>query len=698
MPMKILVVDDSATDRVLIERILSEYDVLTACDGVDAMKQIDANSEIGLIILDLNMPRMNGFEVLEVLKSEEKYKGIRTIILTNYDELDSEIKGLELGAVDYIRKPIHLASLKTRVGIHLELIKTQQQLEQKLVEQRSTFDTIFNQAPIGISISYSSDSSNAISDVDTQINSIFEQIAGRTKEEMIELGWANITHPEDLEKDLEYYRKLKSGEIESYAMEKRFVRPDGSIVWVEMTVASLKLMGESEIAHIALLKDITRRKAIEENLKYSYEHDSWTGLYNRNYMENLLESDSRRGFHEKRAVVSINLSAMQSLTTTYGFHYTQELNKKIADILGQYCNGGRVLFNIYENRFAFYIKGYEDKNELTEFSEEIAKNLEPLLISERIGGGIGIVEIDEENGRDVDGLLKKLLITSERAIDIDNREIGICFYDAAIEEQMVREQEIKRALTEISADESCSRLFLQYQPIIDLKTDAIIGFEALSRLNIDKLGLVPPLEFIPIAEKTKLIVPIGRRIMLQAFRFLKRLNDLGHSSIGISINVSAIQLLRDDFASSLFRMIKDARVHPENICIEITESVVASNYEEMNRILGELSDSKIHIAIDDFGTGYSSLARERDLNVNCLKIDKSFINRLMYLKSEEAITSDIISMAHKLGHCVVAEGVEYQKQREYLERWGCDRIQGYLISKPLNEEAAIEFLKTYNHW
>ena len=696
--MKILVVDDSATDRVLIERILSEYDVLTACDGVDAMKQIDANNEIGLIILDLNMPRMNGFEVLKVLKSEEKYEGIRTIILTNYDELDNEIKGLELGAVDYIRKPIHLASLKTRVGIHLELIKTQQQLEQKLVEQRSTFDTIFNQAPIGISISYSSDSSDAISDVDTQINSMFEQIAGRTKEEMIELGWANITHPEDLEKDLEYYKKLKSGEIESYAMEKRFVRPDGSIVWVEMTVASLKLMGESEIAHIALLKDITRRKAIEENLKYSYEHDSWTGLYNRNYMENLLESDSRRGFHEKRAVVSINLSAMQSLTTTYGFHYTQELNKKIADILGQYCNGGRVLFNIYENRFAFYIKGYEDKNELTEFSEEIAKTLEPLLITERISGGIGIVEIDEENGRDVDGLLKKLLITSERAIDIDNREIGICFYDAAIEEQMVREQEIKRALTEIAADESYSRLFLQYQPIIELKTDVIIGFEALSRLNIDKLGLIPPLEFIPIAEKTKLIVPIGRRIMLQAFRFLKRLNDLGHSSIGVSINVSAIQLLRDDFTSSLFQMIKDARVHPEKICIEITESVVASNYEEMNRILGKLSDSGIHIAIDDFGTGYSSLARERDLNVNCLKIDKSFINRLMYLKSEEAITSDIISMAHKLGHCVVAEGVEYQKQREYLERWGCDKIQGYLISKPLNEEAAIEFLKTYNHW
>jgi PAS domain S-box-containing protein len=828
MSMKILVVDDSATDRVLIERMLSEYDVLTACDGVDAMKQIDTNNDIGLIILDLNMPRMNGFEVLEVLKSEDKYKGIRTIILTNYDELDNEIKGLELGAVDYIRKPIHLASLKTRVGIHLELIQMQQQLERKLTKQILTFDMIFNQAPIGIAISYDVDRHERIGNFDTRINSTVEKITGRTEEELIELGWAKITHPDDLEKDLEYYEKLKSGEIKHYSMEKRYIKPDGSIVWVEMTVASFSLLDGGSISQIVLLQDITRRKAIEadliesersksvllshlpgmayrcnydrewtmqyvsdgcleltgympeslinnrdlsfndviapeyrellwdewkerlaqrrtikqeyeivtadgtrkwvlemgegifdeqgtvealegiiidisitkkieQNLRYSYEHDSWTGLYNRNYLENLLESDSRRGFHERRAVVSINLSAMQSLTITYGFHYTQELIKKIADVLSQYCDDGRVLFKTYENRFAFYIKGYEDKNELTEFSEVVVRTLEPILISERISGGIGVVEIDEENGRDVDGLLKRLLITSERAINIDNREIGICFYDAAIEEQMVREQEIKRALTEISADESCSRLFLQYQPIIDLKTDAIIGFEALSRLNIDKLGLVPPLEFIPIAEKTKLIVPIGRRIMLQAFRFLKRLNDLGHSSIGISINVSAIQLLRDDFASSLFRMIKDARVHPENICIEITESVVASNYEEMNRILGELSDSKIHIAIDDFGTGYSSLARERDLNVNCLKIDKSFINRLMYLKSEEAITGDVISMTHKLGHCVVAEGVEYEKQREYLEKWGCDRIQGYLISKPLDEKDAITFLEKYNH-
>ena len=828
MSAKILVVDDSTADRLMIEKMLNQYDVLTACDGIEAMQQIDENEEIQLVILDLNMPRMNGFEVLAALKSDERYKRVRTIILTNYEELENEIKGLELGAVDYIRKPISLDALKVRVNIHLELLRSQLMAEQRLAEQKSTFERIFNQAPIGISISYGSDSSDGISGVDTQINSMFEQIVGRTKEEMIELGWAKITHPDDLEKDLSYYKKLKSGEIEDYSMEKRFVRPDGSIVWVEMTVASLNLPNQKEIPHIALLKDITRRKTIEadliesersksvllshipgmayrcnydrewtmqyvsagcfeltgytpeslinsrdlsfndliapeyreflwyewrerlakrepvkqeyeivtadgtrkwvlemgegifdergrvealegividissrkkfeNDLRYRSEHDNWTGLYNRHYLESLLESDASKRAAGKRAIVSINLSPVQSLTATYGFHYTQDLVKKIADMLTQFCNDKQILFNTYENRFAFYLKGYEDKNELTNFSIEIAKQLEPILLMERTSGGIGVVEIDEGNEKDVDLLLRRLLITSEKAIDIYDRDIGVCFYNEEIEKQMIREQEITLELAKISTEEEDYGLFLQYQPILDLKSDRIISFEALSRLNIDKLGIVPPLEFIPIAEKTKLVVPIGRKIILQALRFLNELKRNGHRSIGVSINISAIQLLRDGFADSLLEMIEQTQANPKNVGLEITESVFASNHDEINRILGRLSDTGIHIAIDDFGIGYSSLARERDLNVNCLKIDKSFIDRLMYLETDDAITSDIISMAHKLGHCAIAEGVEHEKQREYLEKWGCDKIQGYLISRPLDEKAAIEFLKTYNH-
>lgn len=696
MPVKILVVDDSAADRLMIEKMLSEYDLLTASDGVEAMQRIDEHEEIQLIILDLNMPRMNGFEVLAALKADDRYKRVRTIILTNYEELEDESKGLELGAVDYIRKPITINALKVRVNIHLELLRSRQLEEQKQVELKSMFNTIFSRAPIGISISYASGPQDKNVDPETQINSAFEQITGRTKEELIELGWASITHPDDLEKDLENYRKLKSGEIQSYTMEKRFVRPDGSSVWVEMTVASFHLPGESESGHIALLKDISSRKEFENTLRYSSEHDSWTGLYNRNYLKTLLEGDDENRLRVKRALVSVDLSTVQSLTSTYGFQYTQDLIKKIADMLRQFCTDRRLLFNTYENQFAFYLKGYKDKNELTKFSIEVAKQLEPVLLMERIKGGIGVIEIGEGDEKDVDLLLRRLLVTSEKAFNIYDRNIGICFYNEEIEKQMVREQQITLELAKISTDEKDFGLFVQFQPILDLKSNKISSFEALARLSIEGLGPVPPLEFIPIAEKKNLVVPIGRKIILQALGFLNKLKRSGYGSIGVSINVSAIQLLRDGFTDSLLEMIEQTQVLPKNVGLEITESVFASNHEKINRILGKLSDIGIHTAIDDFGIGYSSFARERDLNVNCLKIDKSFIDRLQYLESDDAITSDIISMAHKLGHFTIAEGVEHERQKEYLEKWGCDRIQGHLISKPLDEEDAIKFLEKYN--
>ena len=202
MLTKILLVDDSASDRLIIKNMLSDYNVLVACDGIEAMRQIDEHDDIDLIILDLNLPNMDGFQVLEALKSDERYNKLRTIILTNYDELDNEIKGLELGAVDYIRKPIHIDSLRIRVNIHAELLRIQKILEQKIYEQGLTFDTIFKQAPIGIAISHSMEPFNTNKSIIISMNPMFEQITGRTKEELLELGWANITHPDDLEEDI----------------------------------------------------------------------------------------------------------------------------------------------------------------------------------------------------------------------------------------------------------------------------------------------------------------------------------------------------------------------------------------------------------------------------------------------------------------------------------------------------------------
>ena len=193
---------------------------------------------------------------------------------------------------------------------------------------------------------------------------------------------------------------------------------------------------------------------------------------------------------------------------------------------------------------------------------------------------------------------------------------------------------------------------------MDLHTDSVSGFEALARLSTEKLGLVSPLEFIPIAEKTKLIIPLGEKVIIEAFQFLNRLKANGYDSLGVSINISAIQLLSPDFSSRLFELISEMNVNPGNISIEITESVFAADYDHINNIIEKLRAVGIRVAIDDFGTGYSSLAREKELKVDCLKIDKFFVDKLLDTDPNSAITSDIISMSHKLGHCTIAEGVE----------------------------------------
>jgi len=827
MPIKVLLVDDSGTDRLIISDMLSEYCIYTACDGIEAMRTLDEHEDIDLLILDLNMPVMDGFQVLERIREDKRFHKLRTIILTNYDELDNEIRGLKLGAIDYIRKPIHMASLKARIEVHIALLSAQQALEHQLDEQKLTFEKIFDQAPIGIAISHSSDP-NHPEDSFARINPVFEQITGRSKEELISLGWAKITHPDDLEEDMRYFRKLQNGEIKSYAMDKRYIKPDGSIVWVHMVVAPLSLSNDKFYNHICLVQDITGnkaiekalkesersksvlishlpglayrcncdrewtmqyvsegcynltgyapesllynrdlsyndiispeyrellwnkwmeilkerkpfkyeyeiitasgekkwvlemgqgiynddgkfealegivldisdRKAIENTLKYNYEHDRWTGLCNRDYLESLFNDNAWRNKHQKEALVGINLNAVQLLTAKYGFQYTQNLIIKASEALNQHANENRLLFHTYENRFAFFIIDYKDKNELLDFGNTIAETLESQFETDRIGGGIGILEIEEnQKDDDIDSLLRRLLIASERSVSLFGKDFDIYFYDTELEALVNRERDIEEALHVVAeADDTNNDLFLMFQPIVDSRTGSIWGFEALARLKTEKLGFVSPAEFIPITEKTKLILPIGEKVIIKAFHFLNTLKARGYDDLFVTINISAIQLLKPDFTGRLFELMDAMQINPKNVGLEITESVFASDYKNINRIIEKLRNAGIYIAIDDFGTGYSSLAREYELNVNCLKIDKYFIDRLMDTDIKKTIAGDIISMAHRLGHSTVAEGVECETQLQYLREFGCDKIQGYLFSKPLDEENAIKFLQDH---
>jgi PAS domain S-box-containing protein len=238
MSAKILVVDDSGIDQKIIASMLVTYNVLLANDGIEALRMIEDNPDIDIMLLKLDLPNMDGLQVLEIMRSNKRYKKVRTIIITDYDEPENEIKGLQLGAADYIRKPIHIESLKARIEIHVELLKAQQLLEEKLLENKLTFDTVLQQGPVGIAILHSSEPYSDDSYF-INMNAAFEQITGRNKEELNGMEWEKITYTDDVEAERENFKKLKNGEVESYSLEKRLIKPDGSLVWVDAVVTNL---------------------------------------------------------------------------------------------------------------------------------------------------------------------------------------------------------------------------------------------------------------------------------------------------------------------------------------------------------------------------------------------------------------------------------------------------------------------------
>jgi PAS domain S-box-containing protein len=823
MPEKILVVDDSSTDRLIIKNMLSDFEVLTANDGREAMQQIETHSDIDLIILDLNMPVMDGFQVLDALKNIDQKRRLRTIILTNYNELDKEIRGLKAGAVDFIRKPVNMESLRVRIGIHLELLKIQKLYEQTLYERSLTLNTVLDQAPVGIALSHSAQPGTG--GEQTVFNAAYERITGRSREELIALGWAQITHPDDLPGEMALYKRFMAGEIHGYSLEKRFIKPDGSIVWAEIILAPLNRRSDIAYDHLCLAQDITERKSMEDalsesersksvllsnlpgmayrcdydtnwtmrfvsdgcieltgylpeslignrdlsfndiivpeyreplwnewarmlsnrqpykgeyeiitasgprkwvlemgqgvydeesgavralegiiiditdrkmqemQLKHISEIDSLTGLHNRAYLEQMLAADAAVPAEGSRAMVLLSLRKINAISLTYGYGYSEKIVKELSCGLLALADDNRALFQISLERFAFYIKHFGNAGELRDFCLSIYKIIDGIQILRTAECGIGVLEFDC-NRCDAEEVILRASTAAERADE--SAGFGYRLFDREMETAAKREKEIKKALLLFIDGSKEAHLFMQFQPILNLKNNHVEEFEALARFRCDTLGAVSPIDFIPIAEENNMIIPLGNAVLDMSCAFQKRLETAGYGNIRIFVNFSVIQILRSDFSENFMQTLNWYGVAPEFIGIEITESMFVNSYLSVNEKLEPLVKKGVLISIDDFGTGYSSLSRERELRANFVKIDKSFIDKLITDRPDLAITEDIISMAHKMGHLVVAEGVEHETQKQYLADHGCDMMQGYLYSRPLDEDAAIAILGKQN--
>ncbi|MFA9377829.1 MAG: putative bifunctional diguanylate cyclase/phosphodiesterase [Lachnotalea sp.] len=476
----------------------------------------------------------------------------------------------------------------------------------------------------------------------------------------------------------------------------------GTLVLAQCRTAMDRLMNEINIITyfslfmIVILIILLIVLSYKRNNKIIYEayHNQLTKLANKRYYDEYVHNELKKKTTKTSALMVVNYINLDFINFVYGYYDTENIIKKTAITIEELCSLDHYLFHISYDRFAIYVENYKDKDELQGLSNSILKILKENAISNHIGGSIGIYEIDKfEEGSNE--LLKYATLAANN--NYTKERFGFYFYNNNMQKILQWDESIESELKRIIYQQPESdEFYLEFQPIVDLKTNKIAGFEALARLKTDKLGSVSPIEFINIAEKTQLIIPLGERILQLACDFLKQIEEIGYEDICVAVNVSGVQLLNEDFIPNFMEIIKNSKINPSNLEIELTESVFSDDVEYVNEKISRLKADKIGISIDDFGTGYSSFARESDLDITTLKIDKFFIDQLLVKDIEKVVTADIITMAHRRGHLVVAEGVEYEEQREYLLNNKCDYIQGYVFSRPLSAKAAIDKLQSHN--
>jgi diguanylate cyclase (GGDEF)-like protein/PAS domain S-box-containing protein len=523
-------------------------------------------------------------------------------------------------------------------------------------------------------------------------NAGIEHIMGYPEAEVLGKPFSAFFTPQDRERGLPQ-KELEQAKTEGTAMHEGIrVRKDGTTFYAIGTVTPIygtdgKLQGFSKI-----MRDITELKEAEETIRFQASRDSLTGLANRKALDDHFESALSMAVRKrhKLAVMFLDLDRFKTINDTLGHGIGDLILKEVGHRLQQSVRQVDTVARLGGDEFIILLNEIYSAQDAVRVAEKILNAFKPVMRvqdqSLHVSTSIGIA-LFPSDGQDIYTLLKNADTALYRAKDAGRNRYQ--FYNYSMNLQSVArlslEQDLRTAVEK-------GELNVVYQPFINIRNGHIAGVEALVRWQHPKLGPLLPYDFIPLAEETGMILPIGNWILRTVCQEGKQLQEAGFN-LQMTVNLSARQFaetgLVDTISDTLFETGLEARF----LELEITESVAMENINRTSSKLNDLKQQGISIAIDDFGTGYSSLSYLKRFPVHKLKVDKSFVKHAITDPQDSAIIRAIISMGHSLGLKVCAEGVEEPQQQALLKSMGCDLAQGYLISKPMPPDQLVEWLK-----
>lgn len=510
----------------------------------------------------------------------------------------------------------------------------------------------------------------------TYANDKFCEISKYSKEELIGQDHRILNsgyHPQSFFKEM--WRTIGNGKV--WVGEVKNRAKDGSFYWVKTTIIPFVNKKNIPYQYIAIRQDITEQKEIAEQILYNAYHDNLTGLRNRHsFREDISDWIDENKETGKMAVFFLDLNRFKYINDTLGHNVGDQILKAVSKRLFNYLHEKADLYRFGGDEFIIVVKNHSVE-EVEQFAKDMMSLfLDPFYIEEErhyLTSSFG-VSLFPRDGQDFETLIKKADTAMYLAKEKGNNAVQ--FYTVDMSENMKKTMKLEKALRQAIENE---QFVLYYQPQMDVKTKKMIGVEALIRWEHPTLGIIPPNEFIPLAEETGLITPITEWVLKTACKQSKSWEQEGFESLRMGVNISPY-LFKADLVKMVRQVLQETKLDPAYLELEITESIMQAA-EVTTPILNELKALGVRLSIDDFGTGYSSLAFLRYFPIQSLKIDRSFINEIE--KDNGVIVKTIIDMAAHLNLSVVAEGIETKEQLDFLSDLDCHEGQGYLFSRPL---------------